>query len=305
MTVTAQRTGAASVPVPPPGEAAAGRIRLEHISLRYGPASPTAPSVLQDIGLELAGDEFICVLGPSGCGKSSLLNLIAGYIQPSEGRIVIDGAQHSAPDTKVGVVFQHANLFPWLSVARNVEFGLKMAGMPKAERRRKAQAYLELVGLASAASMYPHQLSGGMKQRAAIARTLAADPSIILMDEPFSALDALTRESMQTHVGEIWRKTGKCILFITHDVDEALLLGRRILLLHPSPGRIVEDFANPLHAEGKAPLRSSREFAELREWLIGRIADGAPSGAARQGRTGRAEAMPLGGPSSRQEPYRP
>lgn len=250
-------------------------ISLKGIGLtftRFGKSS----NVLHGIDLELENDEFVCVLGPSGCGKSSLLNIIAGYLEPTEGVVSLSGNIHTEPDSQVGVVFQHANLFPWLSIKKNIEFGLKMKKLPRSERTQLAEAYLKIVGLDNSALKYPHQLSGGMKQRAAIARTLATDPSIILMDEPFSALDALTRESMQLHLRNIWLQTRKCIFFITHDVDEAILLGRRILIMHPNPGRIVQDFVNPLfHKEGSvsfSDIRSGIEFTELRKFLVSQIA---------------------------------
>ncbi|ALS24005.1 ABC transporter ATP-binding protein [Paenibacillus naphthalenovorans] len=261
----------------PPKPADTAGIRLTDIALTYRQGS-TPLHVLQDINLALEPDEFVCVLGPSGCGKSSLLNIIAGYLEPTDGSVRINGALHTKPDPQVGVVFQHANLFPWLTIAGNVAFGLRMAGVRRKERRRIAADYLALVGLEAAADLLPHQLSGGMKQRAALARTLAAKPSIVLMDEPFSALDALTRESMQLHLRDIWRRTLTCMFFITHDVDEALLLGRRILVMQPDPGRIVQDFVNPLfRREGGLSfneLRADKEFAALRQHLVSLIAGG-------------------------------
>ncbi|MFC4101539.1 ABC transporter ATP-binding protein [Paenibacillus xanthanilyticus] len=260
---------AAAIPDPRSG------IQLKELSLAYRQGSGEF-RVLERIDLTLAPDEFVCVLGPSGCGKSSLLNIIAGYLKPSGGTVAIDGELYAEPSPQVGVVFQHANLFPWLSVAGNVEFGLRMAGLPRKERREKAARYIQMVGLESAAARLPHQLSGGMKQRTALARTLATEPRIVLMDEPFSALDALTRESMQEHVRRIWRQTGRCFFFITHDVDEALLLGRRIIVMHPNPGRIVQDIINPLfrgeEADDAKALRADKQFAELRELLVGLIA---------------------------------
>ncbi|WP_035154761.1 ABC transporter ATP-binding protein [Cohnella thermotolerans] len=250
-------------------------VRLTDISLAYGDGAGGRP-VLQGVNFTLRPDDFVCVLGPSGCGKSSLLHIIAGYLRPTEGTVRINGVLHTRPDPQVGVVFQHHNLFPWLSISENVAFGLRMAGIPRKERMRRTADYLSLVGLESAASLLPHQLSGGMKQRAALARTLAAEPSIVLMDEPFSALDALTRESMQQHLIGIWQRTRTCIFFITHDVDEALLLGRRIMVMQPGPGRFVEDFENPLcQAEIGLPLhelRAAKEYIPLRQRLMMSIA---------------------------------
>jgi len=250
-------------------------IRLDDIALAYGEGSGRR-QILQGIHISLQSDDFVCVLGPSGCGKSSLLQIIAGYVKPEEGKVWINDIQHTKPDPRVGVVFQHHNLFPWLTIAGNVAFGLRMAGVPKKERMLRAAEYLSLVGLESAASLLPHQLSGGMKQRVALARTLAAEPSIVLMDEPFSALDALTREAMQQHLIGIWQRTRTCIFFITHDVDEAILLGRRILVMQPGPGRIIEDFENPLAQVESGlqldELRASKNYIPLRQRLMKSIA---------------------------------
>lgn len=249
-------------------------IVLEGIGLSYR-SGKVVKQALDDINMKLEPGELVVVLGPSGCGKTSLLNILAGYQRPTRGTITINGQRHAAPDSDVGVVFQQANLFPWLSLARNIEFGLRMKGMPKATRKERVSYFLDMMDLTSSAGLLPHQLSGGMKQRAAIARTLATEPEIVLLDEPFSALDALTRENMQAHLREIWSRTGKCMFFITHDVDEALLLASRLVVMHPGPGRIVEDFANPLTTgDARHPfdeIRASREFAELRQFLLSRI----------------------------------
>ncbi|QDR82437.1 ABC transporter ATP-binding protein [Sporomusa termitida] len=248
-------------------------IQLAGISLRYS-QSAAHIQALADINLELSGDDFVCVLGPSGCGKSSLLNIIAGFLQPTTGTITVDGNIHSKPDPQVGVVFQHPNLFPWLSIEKNIEFGLKMKQVGKEQRKELVAHYLQLVGLDGFAKLLPFQLSGGMKQRAAIARTLATDPRMILLDEPFSALDAFTRETMQKNLYDIWHKTRKCLLFITHDVDEALLLAKRIIIMQPNPGRIVNDFPNPLlrrPEQAFSRLRSAKEFNDMRQFLIGQI----------------------------------
>jgi NitT/TauT family transport system ATP-binding protein/taurine transport system ATP-binding protein len=228
-------------------------------------------NVLNDIDLKLFDDDFVCVLGPSGCGKTSLLNAIAGYNTDISGQVLINGAPHTKPNPEVGVVFQQPNIFPWLSVEKNVEFGLKMKKIPKKERAEIVNHYVNLVGLDKARKLLPHQLSGGMKQRAAIARTLAADSKVVLLDEPFSALDALTREAMQKHLKKIWKETNKCFFFITHDVEEAILLSTRIIVMNANPGRIVSDFRNPLQQyddNSFKKIRSSEEFGELRDSLI-------------------------------------
>lgn len=227
--------------------------------------------VLNDIKLKLFNEDFVCVLGPSGCGKTSLLNAIAGYNTDISGQVLINGIPHSKPNPDVGVVFQQPNIFPWLNVEKNVEFGLKMKGIPKKERIEIANHYIDLVGLEKFKKMFPHQLSGGMKQRAAIARTLATDSKVVLLDEPFSALDALTKESMQKHIKKLWKESNKCFFFITHDVEEAILLSNRIIVMNSNPGRIVSDFPNPLQQYGHdsfKKIRSSEEFAKLRDSLI-------------------------------------
>lgn len=248
-------------------------ISLKNISLNYTQTS-TDFKALNNINLDLYDNDFICVLGPSGCGKSSLLNIIAGYLRPTDGVVIVDGKEHTKPDPEVGVVFQQPNLFPWLNIEKNIEFGLKMKKVPNSKRKEIVNNYLEMVGLETFSKLLPHQLSGGMKQRAAIARTLAADPKIVLLDEPFSALDALTREKMQNHLHSIWEKTQKCFLFITHDVDEALLLGKRIIIMHSKPGRIVNDFINPLSKfkdDSFRLLRGRKEFSQMREYLLDQI----------------------------------
>lgn len=228
--------------------------------------------VLQNINLELENGDFVCVLGSSGCGKTTLLRVLAGYQKPTTGKVLVSGKPHTKPDADVGVVFQRPNLFPWLSIAKNVEFGPKMQGMPKLDRKKTVSYYLDLVGLSHAAPLLPYQISGGMQQRAAIARTLAANPKIMLMDEPFGALDALTRESMQNNLQDIWQRTQKTIFFITHDVEEALLLATRIVIMHDRPGRIVEILENPFTKElgdrSAAQLRMKPEFIEMRENLV-------------------------------------
>ncbi|HEY9658898.1 MAG TPA: ABC transporter ATP-binding protein [Allocoleopsis sp.] len=231
--------------------------------------------VLQNINLEIGSGEFVCVLGSSGCGKTTLLRILAGYQHPTHGTVQIAGKSHSKPDADVGVVFQRPNLFPWLTIAKNVEFGPKMRGISSLERKQRVSYYLDMVGLDHAATLLPYQLSGGMQQRAAIARTLAADPQLVLMDEPFGALDALTRESMQVHLKGIWQRTRKTIFFITHDVEEALLLATRILVMHARPGRVVKDITNPFSQrsdyETPAKLRLSPAFVEMREQLVDSI----------------------------------
>lgn len=252
-------------------------IALEGIDLVYGDDGDQPFTALKDLDLTLGNGEFVCAIGPSGCGKTSLLRVLAGYERPTIGTVSVDGRPHTKPDAEVGVVFQQPNLFPWLTIAKNVDFGPRMKGVDIETRRDRVSRFLEMVSLEEAARKLPHQLSGGMKQRAAIARALAADPKVILMDEPFGALDAFTRESMQMSLRDIWIKTNKTIFFITHDVEEALLLSTRIILMYANPGRIVEDIANPFSAQladmAPSELRVSKEFIEMREYLVRRIKD--------------------------------
>ncbi|MFE2287071.1 ABC transporter ATP-binding protein [Streptomyces sp. NPDC059443] len=215
-------------------------VRLEGISVGYG-----AAPVLERTELDLPAGSFTALLGPSGCGKSTVLNLVAGFVRPTEGRVTAGSAPVRGPGPERGVVFQHYALFPWRTARGNVEFALKRLGLPRPERRRRALRALAEVGLADGAEKYPAQLSGGMQQRVALARALAAEPEVLLMDEPFGALDALTRTRMQTLLRELWQRRGTTVLFVTHDIDEALALAERIVVLGGTPGRVLADHAVP------------------------------------------------------------
>jgi NitT/TauT family transport system ATP-binding protein len=197
---------------------------------------------LRPVDLKVTTGEFVCFLGPSGCGKSTLLNIIAGLEDASGGTILANGKEVKGPGTDRILLFQEAALFPWLDVQRNVEFGLQQMGVPTQKRIEIAQKFIEIVHLKGFERSYVHQLSGGMRQRAAIARALAIDPEILLMDEPFGALDALTRDRLQTELESIWSETHKTILFVTHNVREAVALGDRVIVFAPRPGRIVGEF---------------------------------------------------------------
>lgn len=214
-------------------------IRLEGVAHSY-PADSGRHYTLQGIDFSVADGEFVCVLGPSGCGKSTLLNLLAGFVAPSEGRITMslggDPTRVGGGDLKI--VMQHANLFPWLNVYGNVEFSLRMRGIPKAARDARVRELLTLVGLSRVERKFPEQLSGGMQQRVAIARALAPDPRILLMDEPFGALDAQMRRRMQSEIVRIRALMGKTVIFVTHDIVESVLLADRIVVLTASPGRV-------------------------------------------------------------------
>ncbi|MEI6600894.1 MAG: ABC transporter ATP-binding protein [Comamonadaceae bacterium] len=223
------------------------RIALNRVGLRFAAAHGSGKShtVLQDVSLALAEGEFVCLLGSSGCGKSSILNLLAGFIAPDHGTLEMDGQIIHGPGPQRGMVFQQPTLFPWLSVRDNVTFGPRMAGLAADRYLPEADRFLRLVGLQDYAEHYPWQLSGGMRQRVALARAWLADPQVLLMDEPFGALDAQTRLSMQELLTHIWQTTRTTILFVTHDVDEALYLADRILIMSAAPGRIREELRLP------------------------------------------------------------
>ena len=222
-------------------------------------------TALEDITLDVRSGEFLALVGPSGCGKSTLLDLLGGLTTPTSGRIQLDGRPITGPGRDRGIVFQQYALFPWRTAAQNVEFGLDIAGLKARQRHEIAEHFLDLVGLSGFADRYPHELSGGMKQRVAIARSLAYDPEVLLMDEPFAALDAQTRETLQGELLRIWRATGKTIVFITHGIDEAVVLGQRVAVMTSRPGRIkqVIDIPEVLRSEAE-DVRALPEFGEMR-----------------------------------------
>ncbi|MFX0578194.1 ABC transporter ATP-binding protein [Nocardia nepalensis] len=224
-------------------------------------------TAIEDISLELRDGEFLVLVGPSGSGKSTLLDLLGGLSKPSAGRILLDGKPISGPGLDRGIVFQQYALLPWRTARANIEFGLEAKGIRRRERRRIAAEYLELVGLDGFGDRYPHELSGGMKQRVAIARSLAFDPEVLLMDEPFAALDAQTRESLQDELLRIWRATGKTILFITHGIDEAVYLGQRVAVLTSRPGRVKAVIDIEIDRDSGADVRSSEHFREARHQI--------------------------------------
>jgi len=207
----------------------------------YGTNGASGPSILADVSLSLSRGEFACILGPSGCGKTTLLNLIAGFTHPTSGSLRFRDQKITGPGPERGVVFQEATLFPWLTVLKNVEFGLQQQGKPGKTCAEEALHHLELVGMADQATAYPHTLSGGMKQRVAIARVLALEPDVLLMDEPFSALDANTRERLQDELLKLWGKFGQTVVYVTHSVEEAAFLADRVIVMGPSPCNIRAD----------------------------------------------------------------
>jgi NitT/TauT family transport system ATP-binding protein len=214
-------------------------LRLDRVSKNFS-ASPQP--ILSDISLQCRPGEFVVMVGPSGCGKTTLLNVAAGMVKPDRGTVFLDGKQVTAPGPERAMVFQEHGLFPWLTAAQNVGFGMKMAGVPRAEREDRTLAALRMVHLAQAGHKLVHELSGGMRQRVAIARALVMDPAVLLMDEPFASLDAQTRTLLHQQLQELWGQTQKTILFVTHSVGEAVRLADRVIVLHANPGRIRAEF---------------------------------------------------------------
>ncbi|MBC58213.1 MAG: ABC transporter ATP-binding protein [Confluentimicrobium sp.] len=224
------------------GSRGKGRIEIDDVAITFGRGA-AAHRAVEPTTITIEPGQFVCILGPSGCGKSTLMNAVAGYTRPTTGQVRVDGAVIEKPGPDRGMVFQQYSLLPWKTVYENVAFGPKMAGHGKVEASSIANTFLNMVGLAKFGNRYPAELSGGMQQRVGIARALANYPSVLLMDEPFGALDAQTRLMMQESLLEIWRKFGTTVLFVTHDVDEAVFLADRVLIMSAAPGRIIEDLA--------------------------------------------------------------
>lgn len=243
-------------------------LQVSSISKTFGDGAK-AKLVLDRVSFDLHSGEFLALVGSSGSGKSTVMRLIAGLDRPSSGSITIDGQPVRGPGSDRGMVFQKYSLYPWLTAAQNVAFGMELQGLAKSEIRQRTAYFLEVVGLADAARRLPRELSGGMQQRIAIARALAAEPRVLLLDEPFGALDIQIRESMQEFMHQLWQQTGLTALLITHDLEEALLLANRVHIMAPRPGRIVRSVDVHLDRSAMAHLRVSPEFLELREDLAG------------------------------------
>jgi NitT/TauT family transport system ATP-binding protein len=246
------------------------KVALRDVSLEYATNSGKRLTALQKINLQVEPGEFLCIVGPSGCGKSTLLHLIAGLHQQTSGEVLIDDAPVHGTGTDRILIFQELGLFPWLTVGQNVEFGMRMKGVPKSERAAKVREYLRLVHLQQFKDSYTHQLSGGMRQRVALARALATEPDVLLMDEPFAALDAQTRDLLHDELERIWAETRRTIIFVTHNVREAVRLGDRVALLTFRPGRVKReykvDLPRPRHLEDVQVAGSAREILnDLRE----------------------------------------
>jgi NitT/TauT family transport system ATP-binding protein len=246
------------------------KVHLDAISLSYKTNDGKSLLALDNIELKVQPGEFLCIVGPSGCGKSTLLHLIAGLQQPTSGRVLMDQREVTGPGTDRILIFQELGLFPWLKVGENVEFGMKMKGIAKAERQQRVEYYLRLVHLSQFRDSYTHQLSGGMRQRVALARALATEPDVLLMDEPFAALDAQTRDLLHDELERLWAETGRTIIFVTHNVREAVRLGDRVALISFRPGRVKREYRvelpRPRQLEDVSVALCAREILDdLRE----------------------------------------
>jgi len=249
----------------------------DNVNMVFNSHSGGSVHALKDVSFTLKQGELLSVLGPSGCGKTTLLNIIAGFIRPTAGELILNGEEIDGPGVNRGMVFQQGALFEWLTVAENIDFGLRMKNADKNESARKVEEWLDIVGLQGFGDTPTYQLSGGMQQRIALARCLINDPDLILMDEPLGALDALTREKMQTLVLKIWKETGKTIMIITHSVEEALLLGERLFVMAPRPGRIHKEYQLPFAEQGliedPRDIKKTQAFSETREEILSMIWD--------------------------------
>jgi len=252
------------------------KLEVQNVCKSYATRDKQKLTVLQEVNFQIFPREMVCLVGSSGCGKSTLLNIIAGLIPPSSGQVLVDGKLVTGrPGSDRGMVFQGYTLYPWLSVAQNVAFGLQFQKMPKAQQRDRVRYFLDVVGLWRFANSYPKQLSGGMKQRVGIARALANEPALLLMDEPFGALDAQTKEQMQQFVLELWEKTHVTVLMITHDVEEAIYLSQRVYVMDTHPGRIKLEIPISLPEHRDLDIKLSSKFVEIKRQIIHTLRDAA------------------------------
>ncbi|KQU89743.1 sulfonate ABC transporter ATP-binding protein [Variovorax sp. Root318D1] len=239
-----------------------GHVQIRDVSVRFGTKGQTTEAASR-VSLEVKPGEFVSIIGPSGCGKSTLLNIVAGFLKPSEGEALLDGKPIGGPGADRGVVFQQYSLFPWMTVRRNVEFGLKMQGLGRTQRESAARTLLGMTGLLSFENHYPDQLSGGMKQRVGIVRALATSPQVMLMDEPFGALDSQTRAVMQEILTNMWQQLQLSVLFITHDIEEAIFLSEKVYVMTARPGRIKAEVPIPLPRPRTPEMTASPTFQAL------------------------------------------
>lgn len=240
-----------------------GRVEIKNVSIAFG-SGPSRHVAVHETSIDIPPGEFVCILGPSGCGKSTLLNSIAGYVKPSTGKVLVDGDPITEPGPDRGMVFQQYSLFPWKTVRENVAFGPRILGRSKNEASATAETFISMVGLSKFANRYPAELSGGMQQRVGIARALANYPRVLLMDEPFGALDSQTRLMMQENLLKIWSEFGITVLFVTHDIDEAVFLGDRVLVMSAGPGRIIADIKVDLPRPRDPDIAVEDRFIKLK-----------------------------------------
>lgn len=250
------------------------KLEVHNVCKSYATHGKQKLTVLQEVNFQIFPREMVCLVGSSGCGKSTLLNIIAGLTPPTSGQVLVDGQPVTGrPGSDRGMVFQGYTLYPWLTVAQNVAFGLQFQKMPKAQQRDRVRYFLEVVGLSRFVNSYPKQLSGGMKQRVAIARALANEPALLLMDEPFGALDAQTKEQMQQFLLELWEKTHVTVLMITHDVEEAIYLSQRVYVMGTHPGRIEREIPIQLPEHRDLDIKLSSKFVEIKRQIIHALRD--------------------------------
>ncbi|MGA8614575.1 MAG: ABC transporter ATP-binding protein [Xanthobacteraceae bacterium] len=247
-----------------------GLVEIDGVTVIFGKGGK-AHKAIEETSIRVEPGEFVCIIGPSGCGKSTLLNAVAGYVKPDSGQVSVDSEKVTRPGPDRGMVFQQYSLFPWKTVKDNVAFGPMVAGQPYAAAEAVARTFLDMVGLTHFANRYPAELSGGMQQRVGIARALANYPRVLLMDEPFGALDAQTRQMMQENLLNIWTEFGTTVLFITHDIDEAIFLADRVLIMSAGPGRIIADLAVNLPRPRLPEVTAEPAFVELKRHCIARI----------------------------------
>ena len=256
------------------GDGATGRIEIQDVGIAFGGnghGKATAVEAVRRFSLAIQPGQFVALLGPSGCGKSTVLNAIAGFVRPSEGRVLVDGEPVKRPGADRGMVFQQHSLFPWKTVIANVEFGLKMRGISLASRNAAARTFLHLVGLGGFEKAYPHQLSGGMQQRVGIARVLVNQPRVMLMDEPFAALDAQTRMTMQELLLRVWQEVRTTVVFVTHDIDEALFLSDRVAVMTARPGRLRDLIDVALPRPRDPEITATPEFMRLKAHVLAQV----------------------------------
>lgn len=248
------------------GQSRRPKIKIEHIYFSYD-HEPNAPLVVEDFSLDIHDQEFVSVVGPSGCGKSTLLNIIAGLLPAPRGRVLVDGVEPESPGPDRTMVFQDDAVFPWYTVEQNIEYGLRAVGRPRQERKATVERFLELVGLVDDREKFPRQLSGGMRKRVDVARAVAMQPDVLLMDEPFAALDVMTKEHLQKEFLDIWNATRMTVIFVTHDLEEALYLSDRVTVMSRNPGRVERVVDVPLERPRDLIVKTTSTFQDMRRDL--------------------------------------